>query len=176
MKVYELILKNEKIQSYKASLPIIIALNSIAFLFLAFNYTISFKRITSLSAAIIIIALLVTHLIQKNKKNYTSYIAVLIIIVAYALLQLYFFAIGVALIYVLYQITTRKLLVTVSPGNIIYPSFPSKKIEWNELANIVLKDGLLTIDFKNNKILQVEISGVTDEKEFNDFCRTQLAQ
>lgn len=176
MKVYELVLKNEKTQSYKASLPLIIALNSIAFLFLAFNYTITFKKITSLSAAILIALLLVAHFIQKNKKNYAGYIAIIVIIVAYSLLKLYLFGIGMALIYILYEITTRELVVTVSPNNIVYPSFPSKKLEWAELANIVLKDSLLTIDFKNNKILQGEISTVTDEKEFNDFCRNQLTQ
>jgi len=176
MKVYELILKNEKIESYKASLPLIIGLNSIAFLFLAFNYSITFKRTISLAAAILVIILLAAHFIQKNKKNYITYIAILSIIIAYSLLGLYFFGLGVAAIFILYEITTRKLLVTVSQNDIIYPSFPSRKIEWPQLANIVLKDGLLTIDFKNNKILQGEISGSTDEKEFNDFCRTQLTQ
>lgn len=174
MKVFELILKNEKIRSYKASLPLIIGLNLIAFLFLAFNYTISSRRIISLGAAIVIAVLLAAHYFLKNKKNYASYIAVLTIIVSYSLLQLYFFAVGVAVIFILYEITTRKLAVKVSQNNILYPSFPSKTIEWKDLANIVLKDGLLTIDFKNNKILQGEITTAIDEKEFNDFCRTQL--
>jgi hypothetical protein len=52
-----------------------------------------------------------------------------------------------------------------------------KKYEWNFINNIVLKDGLLTIDYKNNKIFQKEIEEeITPvlEKEFNEFCRLQL--
>jgi hypothetical protein len=41
----------------------------------------------------------------------------------------------------------------------------------------MIKDGLLTIDFKNNRIIQQQIANISsgiDEKEFNDFCRQQL--
>lgn len=58
-------------------------------------------------------------------------------------------------------------------------SYPRKNIAWNTLQNMVIKDGLLTIDYRNNKILQAEIipalSNIGDEAEFNDFCRLQLA-
>jgi hypothetical protein len=48
---------------------------------------------------------------------------------------------------------------------------------WAEMDNVILKDNLLTIDFKSNKIIQVEIvepaRGV-DETEFNLFCNELL--
>lgn len=57
--------------------------------------------------------------------------------------------------------------------------FPHRTIHWYELQNVVLKDGVLTIDFKNNKINQSEIStqqsNSFNEAEFNEFCRSQLA-
>ena len=71
----------------------------------------------------------------------------------------------------------RKLKLTVSENKIDYPSFPRKVIEWNEITNLVLKDGLVTIDFKNNKLIQQLIDEkkmTIDEKEFNDFCKQQL--
>jgi hypothetical protein len=49
---------------------------------------------------------------------------------------------------------------------------------WTEMDNVILKDNLLTIDFKTNKIIQVEImenSRMVDETEFNLFC-TELIQ
>ena len=56
---------------------------------------------------------------------------------------------------------------------------PAKNIEWRALQNLVIKDELLTIDYKNNKLFQAEIipslSNVGSETEFNDFCRLQLA-
>ena len=52
-----------------------------------------------------------------------------------------------------------------------------KKVSWNEVDNVVLKGGLLTLDFKNNKLLQKEIdSGENEatEEEFNDWVKNRL--
>ncbi|HET9431236.1 MAG TPA: hypothetical protein VFO70_08665, partial [Chitinophagaceae bacterium] len=60
---------------------------------------------------------------------------------------------------------------------IVYTSFPVKNITWNQVNNVILKDGLLTLDQKNNRILQVEIRNSDpdiDEKDFNEFCSRQL--
>ena len=35
--------------------------------------------------------------------------------------------------------------------------FPGKKYQWDQFSNVVLKDNILTLDFKNNKLLQAEI-------------------
>jgi hypothetical protein len=56
-------------------------------------------------------------------------------------------------------------------------TFFKKHYEWSFIDNVILKDGLLTIDYKNNKIFQKEIEEeITPvlEKEFNEFCRLQL--
>ena len=48
---------------------------------------------------------------------------------------------------------------------------------WTEMDNVILKDNLLTIDFKTNKIIQVEIvtgNKIVDEREFNLFCKVHL--
>jgi len=71
----------------------------------------------------------------------------------------------------------RELLITVSASHIIYPSLPKRKILWKELNNLVLKDGLLTIDFKNDHIIQhfpEQKMNWPDEKEFNEFCKEKL--
>ena len=34
--------------------------------------------------------------------------------------------------------------------------FPFKYFSWEEVNNIILRDNMLTIDFKNNKIIQRE--------------------
>ena len=43
-----------------------------------------------------------------------------------------------------------------------------------------MKDGLLTLDFKNNKLIQVLVgkdknNKEIDEGDFNDFCRKHLS-
>ncbi len=60
---------------------------------------------------------------------------------------------------------------------IVFNSLPKKHYSWNDINHIVLKDGLLTIDFINNKFIQKELESfppITLEQEFNAFCRTRL--
>jgi hypothetical protein len=58
----------------------------------------------------------------------------------------------------------------------IKKSFSAKNYEWTVFNNIILKDGLLTLDFKNNKVLQLELDTNTEanEKQFNDFCSQKI--
>ena len=79
----------------------------------------------------------------------------------------------------LYKLSQREFTVLISSTSVVYPSFPQMKISWDQLNNVVLKDDLLTIDFKNNKIIQQLIQKkepAVDEQEFNDFCKAQLKQ
>ena len=71
----------------------------------------------------------------------------------------------------------RKFTVFFSTAQIDYPSVPKKEIKWTELNTVMLKDNLLTIDFKSNRLIQQSIDenlNIVNEKEFNDFCRQQL--
>ncbi len=55
---------------------------------------------------------------------------------------------------------------------ITYP-FSVKKYRWQQIQFIVLKDGLLTIQFTNNRFFQNEVDWNRDEfgqDEFNRFC------
>ena len=62
-------------------------------------------------------------------------------------------------------------------SEISFNTFPKKILQWNEINNALIKDGLITIDQKNNKLFQREIEGYVTadiEKEFNDFCRRRI--
>jgi hypothetical protein len=76
-----------------------------------------------------------------------------------------------------YLLAQRELNIIVSSSHIIYPSLPKRRIQWSELNNLILKDGLLTIDFKNDAIIQhypEQKMSLPEEKEFNEFCRERL--
>jgi hypothetical protein len=64
--------------------------------------------------------------------------------------------------------------VLVFDDRIIYPSFPKRTIEWKELNNVILKDAVLTIDLKNNKVFQNEVVSAASEIDFNEFCGEQI--
>ena len=56
-------------------------------------------------------------------------------------------------------------------------TFSKKFYPWSLINNVVLKDGLLTIDYKDNRLFQKEIEEqVTPvlESEFNEFCHSKL--
>ena len=62
--------------------------------------------------------------------------------------------------------------------HIMFNRLFKKRISWNEIDNVVLRDGWLTIDFKNNRLLQKEIdtgeSEASDE-EFNEWVKHREA-
>lgn len=56
-------------------------------------------------------------------------------------------------------------------------SIPNRFYSWNEVTNVVLKGGILTIDFKSNKLYQKEVQNSVSrelEQEFNTFCHSQI--
>ena len=92
---------------------------------------------------------------------------------------LYFILAGVIMICLafLFSISQREFTVKINQQSIRYPSFPARHFRWTDLNNVVLKDGILTIDFKNNKLIQQHIDAnkpSPDEKDFNEFCMEQL--
>ena len=69
-------------------------------------------------------------------------------------------------------------LIIVSISNVILPGLTGHRIiEWSQLTNVIKRYDLLTLDFKNNRLMQVQIINADDvpENEFNQFCRQQLA-
>jgi hypothetical protein len=58
--------------------------------------------------------------------------------------------------------------------HIVFNRLFKKRISWNEIDNIVLRDGWLTIDFKNNRIFQKEIDtgeSEASDQEFNEWVK-----
>lgn len=62
-------------------------------------------------------------------------------------------------------------------GITIPTTFSARVVAWNQLNNVILRNDLLTVDFKNNKVLQLEIldniPGIKED-EINGFCRNRL--
>jgi hypothetical protein len=85
----------------------------------------------------------------------------------------------IAAIVFAYKILKTKSTAIFSTQNITLNKSLFKKVHyWPAIENVVLKDNLLSVDFKNNHLLQVEIAAESlsiDEKEFNQFCKLQLS-
>jgi len=62
---------------------------------------------------------------------------------------------------------------------IVLNTFPKTSFRWDEVSNVVLKDGLLTLDLKSNRLIQREVDAevtINEETEFNQFCGKQLGR
>lgn len=60
---------------------------------------------------------------------------------------------------------------------IVFNSIPKKRYGWSVISNVVLKDGLITIDLKDNTLIQKEVNEPVSkeiENEFNAFCKEQI--
>jgi hypothetical protein len=71
------------------------------------------------------------------------------------------------------------LEIGFSENQIVFNTLFRKKYNWSQLSNVMLKDGMLTMDFYNNRLLQRQVEDDEDdddatEEEFNLFCRQQL--
>lgn len=56
-----------------------------------------------------------------------------------------------------------------SPDHIVFNRLFKKKYSWKEIDNVILKDGLLTVDFRNNKLFQREIDSGENEATEHEF-------
>jgi hypothetical protein len=70
------------------------------------------------------------------------------------------------------------LEVGFAKEEVVINTLIKRKFNWSSFNNIILKEGLLTLDFKNNRIFQKETldddEPDADEDEINDYCRKQL--
>jgi hypothetical protein len=116
---------------------------------------------------------------QRNAQETFSLIMVLLYI------NFWFRYVGIAtgiifvLIYLFVALVQRKKTTVLFniEGIHLTRIFKTVSFPWTEMDNVILKDDLLTIDFKSNKIIQVEIAEsdeAVDEEGFNMFCTEQL--
>lgn len=123
----------------------------------------------------------VYFIFRKNKKAFETY--TLIMALLYGNFWLKHVGVVALLVFaaVFLFVTTlqgkKTTFVFSKKGVELKRIFKSALFPWTEMENVILKDGILTLDFKSNKIIQVDITepGKPDEQEnFNKFCQEQL--
>jgi hypothetical protein len=121
---------------------------------------------------------------QKNKTPFFSYGILLYIIGTLFLFNKNMgifeglFGLTLIILATLEKKAKANLEIGFSTQFIMFDDLFKKKYAWGDFNNIVLKDNILTLDFKNNRLFQKETiddDSDCDEDEFNEFCREQLA-
>ena len=119
--------------------------------------------------------------VYRNKKVYYSR-ALLIAALVWMKMPYYQWLSFVFIILALLEYQAKYAIeIGFSDNEIKFNTFFKKIYHWSDFNNVILKDGLLTLDFANNRIIQREIEDDddeddADEKEFNEYCQKQLAK
>lgn len=175
---FQIILRNKKIKSYRLIGFIILLINT-AFLF--YILWSPLKR-SAVILSLVILALYFLfqwNYIRKGKQAFFFNEFIFFILgICWINLENYYAVAINFVIGVLFYLAIQKLSVIFNSKIVTLNFFPKKEYEWNQFSNVVLKDGILTLDFKNNKLFQGEIEddNLFKEREFNSFVKTQLVK
>ena len=179
---YSFILKNEKTKNYRLISQLLVLFNLLGFVILLMNSEARIAKNIILIFAILITAVytfftVVEWISRKPLPDFWHRSIFGYCALTWMKEGFWWLSIILLLFILLDVIAHKKLVVHVTDKTIVVPYVMQKTIDWYEVNNVILKDGLLTIDFKNNKLFQQLILNSDEdinEKEFNDFCRQQL--
>lgn len=141
------------------------------------------NKVTYLFIAIITIMTAINVINKKQKRQLRFFSLLITAGIGVALsTQLTFIGILLLVAALIEKRTRAKREIGFSDAGIQFNFNKQRKIKWTDLNNVVLRDDLLTIDLKNNTIIQVEVDDEEDEEyevgedEFNTYCIKQLSK
>lgn len=140
------------------------------------------KTVLNYISLFAVVTLMISLYSDKKKKKKLHFTSILICIgVGLVSVSANLF---LGLLYVIAGISEKFLSANVEIGfsanQIVKKGLISKSFRWDELNNVIIKDDLLTMDFKNNTLFQAYTDDEEDEEydvedeEFNDYCRRML--
>lgn len=180
MQQFKIILNNDRIKFYDRFALFLLLLNAsgIILFFFSNQLLIPEKVIGCIALLLIITAFAIYFLASyARKKKYYFLFAAMGMVAFWGVIAIWIIALLMLALAILYALSKEDLAVFISSENIIYPSFPKRKFNWQELNNVILKDDLFTIDLASNRIIQQKIDSsrtFVNEEKFNEFCRQQL--
>jgi hypothetical protein len=139
-------------------------------------------KITYLFGALAIAAIIARNIYLQKRQNKTVFYSSALFIAAIAWVTMPYLSwlfLPFALMGLFEKQAKFPLEVGFSDARIIINALIRRKYNWSDFNNIILKDDLLTMDFKTNRLLQretIDEEGDAEEDEFNDYCSRQLAK
>jgi hypothetical protein len=170
---YRFTIQNTRAKQIRLLANLILFLNAFAFIY--FGMHASNKQVIVIGALTAIIAL-IDAIVNRSWKIHLA--AAVLVVIGWINIGYWWIGIIMPVLSAFAQLTANNKSINFNTKEIKLSSPFGKTFNWLELQNIILKDGLLTLDFKNNKLLQTPILDELNEaetKQFNDFCSKQLA-
>ncbi len=186
---YAFLVRDKKYQAYKRIASFLFLINAVFFAFLAYTATDDLRRLSLPVIALVLLVYAIYHWKKKPRKEKSYFLAYALIAATWILATDFpFLAVAYLLLAWLQYRLENDLRFTFSETGVTVDRLFRSNYEWSVFHNIVLKDGLLTLDFRDNRIIQVEpdwehfrqASDIKEyaatEREFNDFCKAQLTK
>jgi hypothetical protein len=179
MDKFIIILPNDKIKTYRLFIVFLNLINSTALTLILINLSpdsvlkLLINGLIGLSVAPFLIWLFV----KKNRDFQINQmlVAMLLSSIAWFIAGNLLAGLSVALLSMMSFKVIKRPTVIFQKNGIDYPSFPRKIIKWNDTASVQIKDGILTIDLKNNQLFQFTLiekdNPELDEEAFNSFVK-----
>src|SRR5690242_2823431 len=173
---FEITLKNEKIKSYRTIALIVLMLNVAVFLLMLFYDSYRYQAALAILLTGIYLGIRFYFLEKYHQGNFPDQALLFILAGCWVGLQNYYMVAAMVITGILYHLALQKITILFTPEKVITPGFPQKQYLWNVFNNVIIKDQLLTLDFKNNHLFQAVIKEPENlnEKEFNLFAQAQL--
>jgi len=125
----------------------------------------------------LVILLRFIFILRRKDIWFTQLHFAIILAVCWAIQQQYFFA-GIIFFFGLFEyIVNRDTTCIINEESIRIKAIPSRTFKWAQIENIMIRDGIFTVDRKDNHIFQVDISNEAlsfSEEQFNGFCEERL--
>lgn len=177
---YRFTLKDNKLNAYRNLTWFFFFLHFMAASILSLNTTDrNVKAALYIAGAVFLLAFLLFYLFRHKKKTWQTFAFAMAVL--YAVFWLWHAGVIALVIFLaVYSFVSlvqqKKNTASFSSSGIALKTvFKTKACTWQQIDHVVLKDNLLTIDFKSNRIIQAELEQeVADEESFNRFCREQL--
>lgn len=178
---YVVTLRNERAKYINALSLLISVISAMFFLFQQFRQERqNWYPYLYLISALLIIAGLTWNWYISLKKIRPVYYSKILLVAAVTWIAMPFLP-WIGLLLVLLSLLEKPARLPLEIGfnndRVVFNTIIRRKFYWNQFNNVVLKDGMLTLDFKNNNLFQkltIDEDGDADEEEFNEFCRKHL--
>jgi Ca2+/Na+ antiporter len=176
MQPFEITLKNDKIKYYRFIALLLLLLNIAGYIFLL----VAGIHVYEVATVLLVATLYVTWVFYKARKSASDFsinpLTFFILAAGWVAVQNYIAAFACIVSGILYRLSLQKLQFIFNDRFVKKITFPPKIYSWDMLDNVMLRDDILTIDLKNNKLIQLEVENKTDETQFNKFTKQQLSK
>jgi hypothetical protein len=117
-------------------------------------------------------------MVTKIKLEFTNFHFAILAAICWFSVQHWAAGIVILCLGLLEYVVNKDAFCCIDGEGITLSTFPIRKYKWDNLSNVVLKEGIFTIDQKNNKLFQIDISEeilAFSEESLNNFAAKQLS-